>query len=186
MISFNNTQSFKIGSVGHTIENVEVCIAEDGEILTRGPHVMQGYWKNPIATAETIRDGWLHTGDVGKLDDEGFLSITDRKKDLFVTSAGKNIAPSELERLLTSDPFIDQAVVYGDGRHFISADRPERSVIESRSGKTRMRLDRYRRLRHNGGFDRFHAIENRRRHGSGQPTGTSQTLFVARQAIPTG
>lgn len=121
VISFNNTESFKIGSVGRTIENVEVRIAHDGEILTRGPHVMQGYWKNPAATAETIRDGWLHTGDVGKLDDEGFLSITDRKKDLFVTSAGKNIAPSELERLLTSDPFIDQAVVYGDGRHFLSA-----------------------------------------------------------------
>lgn len=121
VICFNNTESFKFGSVGRAIENVEVRIAEDGEILTRGPHVMQGYWRNPTATAETIRDGWLHTGDVGKLDDEGFLSITDRKKDLFVTSAGKNIAPSELERLLTSDPFIDQAVVYGDGRHFISA-----------------------------------------------------------------
>ena len=121
VISFNNSESFKIGSVGRMIENVDVRIADDGEILTRGPHVMQGYWKNPTATAETIRDGWLHTGDVGKLDDEGFLFITDRKKDLFVTSAGKNIAPSELERLLTSDPFIDQAVVYGDGRHFISA-----------------------------------------------------------------
>lgn len=121
VISFNNSESFKIGSVGRTIENVDVRIADDGEILTRGPHVMQGYWKNPAATSETIRDGWLHTGDVGKLDDEGFLFITDRKKDLFVTSAGKNIAPSELERLLTSDPFIDQAVVYGDGRHFISA-----------------------------------------------------------------
>lgn len=121
VISFNNMESFKIGSVGRAIENVEVRIADDGEILTRGPHVMQGYWKNPTATAETIRDGWLHTGDVGKLDADGFLYITDRKKDLFVTSAGKNIAPSELERLLTSDSFIDQAVVYGDGRHFISA-----------------------------------------------------------------
>lgn len=121
VISFNNAESCKIGTVGRAIENVEVRIADDGEILTRGPHVMQGYWKNPEATSETIRDGWLHTGDVGKLDEEGFLSITDRKKDLFVTSAGKNIAPSELERLLTSDPFIDQAVVYGDGRHFISA-----------------------------------------------------------------
>jgi long-chain acyl-CoA synthetase len=121
VISFNNSESFKIGSVGRTIEDVDVRIAHDGEILTRGPHVMQGYWKNPTATAETIRDGWLHTGDVGRLDEEGFLFITDRKKDLFITSAGKNIAPSELERLLTSDPFIDQAVVYGDGRHFISA-----------------------------------------------------------------
>jgi long-chain acyl-CoA synthetase len=121
VISFNNTQAFRIGSVGRPIENVEVRIADDGEILTRGPHVMQGYWKNPEATAETIRGGWLLTGDVGKLDADGFLYITDRKKDLFVTSAGKNIAPSELERLLSSDSFIDQAVVYGDGRHFISA-----------------------------------------------------------------
>lgn len=121
VISFNHQQAFRIGSVGKPIEGVEVRIADDGEILTRGPHVMQGYWKNPAATADVIRDGWLHTGDVGTLDADGFLAITDRKKDLFVTSAGKNIAPSELERLLTSDPFIDQAVVYGDGRHFISA-----------------------------------------------------------------
>ena len=136
VISFNNSESFKIGSVGRTIENVDVCIADDGEILTRGPHVMQGYWKNPTATAETIRDGWLLTGDVGKLDDEGFLSITDRKKDLFVTSAGKNIAPSELERLLTSDPFIDQAVVYGDGRHFISAlIVPNEALLKSEAKK---------------------------------------------------
>ena len=136
VISFNNSESFKIGSVGRTIENVDVCIADDGEILTRGPHVMQGYWKNPTATAETIRDGWLLTGDVGKLDDEGFLFITDRKKDLFVTSAGKNIAPSELERLLTSDPFIDQAVVYGDGRHFISAlIVPNEALLKSEAKK---------------------------------------------------
>ncbi len=121
VISFNNRDSFRIGTVGPTIEDVEVKIADDGEILTRGPHVMLGYWKNPAATAETIRDGWLYTGDVGSLDQEGFLTITDRKKDLFVTSAGKNVAPSELERLLMSDPFIDQAVVYGDGRHFITA-----------------------------------------------------------------
>jgi long-chain acyl-CoA synthetase len=121
VISFNNLESFRIGSVGRPIPDVEVRIAADGEILTRGPHVMQGYWKNPAATAETIRDGWLHTGDVGRVDDDGFLFITDRKKDLFVTSAGKNVAPSELERLLCSDPWIDQAVVYGDGRQFISA-----------------------------------------------------------------
>ncbi len=121
VIAFNSRESCRIGTVGRVIEDVEVRIADDGEILTRGPQVMLGYWKNPTATAETIRDGWLLTGDVGTLDDDGFLTITDRKKDLFVTSAGKNIAPSELERLLVSDPYIDQAVVYGDGRHFISA-----------------------------------------------------------------
>lgn len=121
VISFNSLDCWRVGTVGKPLPGVEVRIAEDGEILTRGPHVMQGYWKNPQATAETIVDGWLHTGDVGALDADGFLSITDRKKDLFVTSGGKNIAPSELERLLVSHPAIDQAVVYGDGRHFVSA-----------------------------------------------------------------
>jgi long-chain acyl-CoA synthetase len=121
VISFNSAENCRIGSVGRAIPGVEVKIADDGEILTRGPHVMKGYWRNPEATAETIRDGWLHTGDVGHLDDEGYLHITDRKKDLIITSGGKNIAPSEIERLLVSDVFIDQAVVYGDGRPFICA-----------------------------------------------------------------
>ncbi len=121
VISFNNRESYRIGTVGKPIGGVEVKIADDGEILTRGPHVMKGYWKNPQATAETIIDGWLYTGDVGKLDEDGFLTITDRKKDLFVTSAGKNIAPAELEHLLTSDEYIDQAIAYGDGRQFVSA-----------------------------------------------------------------
>ncbi|MGQ0635624.1 MAG: AMP-dependent synthetase/ligase [Planctomycetaceae bacterium] len=121
VISFNCTAANKLGSVGRAIPDVEVQIAPDGEILTRGPHVMRGYWKNPEATAETIVDGWLKTGDVGTLDADGFLSITDRKKDLIVTSGGKNIAPSELERLLVSDPYIDQAVVYGDRRPFVTA-----------------------------------------------------------------
>ncbi len=121
VISFNTAEHCRVGSVGRAIPGVEVRIAADGEILTRGPHVMQGYWKNPAATAETIKDGWLYTGDVGHLDAEGYLTITDRKKDLIITSGGKNIAPSEIERLLVSDVFIDQAVVYGDGRSYISA-----------------------------------------------------------------
>lgn len=120
VISFNSIKNFRVGSVGQAIGDVEVRIADDGEIQTRGPHVMQGYWKNPTATEQTIIDGWLLTGDVGRLDDDGYLFITDRKKDLFVTSAGKNIAPAELERLLSRDEFIDQAVVYGDGRQFVS------------------------------------------------------------------
>ena len=82
---------------------------------------MAGYWKNPEATEAVLVDGWFHTGDVGTIDEDGFLSITDRKKDLFVTSAGKNVAPAVIERLLTTDPLFDQAVVYGDGRNFISA-----------------------------------------------------------------
>lgn len=120
VISFNSSKHNRLGTVGRAIPGVEVKIAGDGEILTRGPHVMKGYWKNPAATAETIVDGWLGTGDVGVLDADGYLSITDRKKDLMITSGGKNIAPTELERLLISDPFIDQAVVYGDRRPFVS------------------------------------------------------------------
>lgn len=121
VISFNYEGSQRIRSVGRAIPEVDIKIAEDGEILTRGPHVMLGYWKNPTATAETIVNGWLLTGDVGRIDDDGFLFITDRKKDLIITSGGKNIAPSVLERLLVSDPCIDHAVVYGDAKPFVTA-----------------------------------------------------------------
>jgi long-chain acyl-CoA synthetase len=121
VISFNSRARYRLGSVGPAIEGVEIRIASDGEILTRGPHVMQGYWKNEAATAEVIVEGWLKTGDVGELDADGFLSITDRKKDLMITSTGKNIAPSQIERLLASVPDIDQAVLYGDGRSYLTA-----------------------------------------------------------------
>lgn len=122
VVSFNRLDDYRIGTVGKAIPGVEIKIAPDGEILVRGPNIMQGYWRNPEATAEVIeKDGWFHTGDVGHIDADGYLTITDRKKDLIITSAGKNIAPSELERLLVSDIYIDQAVVYGDGRKFVIA-----------------------------------------------------------------
>ena len=142
VISFNRLERYKLGTVGLAIPGVEVKIADDGEILTRGPHVMQGYWKDPEATRETIVDGWLHTGDVGHLDDDGFLTITDRKKDLIITSGGKNIAPSELERLLVSDPYIDQAVVYGDARPFVSAlIVPNFALLEAKADELGCRLE---------------------------------------------
>jgi long-chain acyl-CoA synthetase len=121
VISFNRKDRFKLASVGPPVPGVEVKIASDGEILTRGPHVMQGYWKNPRATAETLRDGWLHTGDLGRLDEDGFLFVTGRKKDLLVLSSGKKVTPSQVEGLLLAEPCIDQAMVHGDARHFLAA-----------------------------------------------------------------
>jgi long-chain acyl-CoA synthetase len=121
VISFNRESNCRIGTVGEPIPGVEVRIADDGEILTRGPHVMKGYWKNPEATAEAIQDGWLHTGDLGRLDADGFLTITGRKKELLVLSNGKKVVPSYLEGLLLADPCIDQAVVCGEGHNFLTA-----------------------------------------------------------------
>jgi long-chain acyl-CoA synthetase len=121
VISFNTGTHNKLGTVGRAIPGVEVKIGPDGEVLTRGPHVMKGYWKNPEATAETIRDGWLHTGDLGSLDAEGYLSITGRKKELMVLSNGKKVAPTYIEGLLVTDPCIDQAMVCGEGRNFLTA-----------------------------------------------------------------
>lgn len=121
VITLTKPSSYKRGAVGQPIPGVEVKIGKDGEILTRGPHVMRGYYQDQIATDEVIRDGWLHTGDLGNLDDDGFLFITGRKKELIVTSVGKNIAPVYLESLLTEDPLILQAVVIGDGRKYLTA-----------------------------------------------------------------
>jgi long-chain acyl-CoA synthetase len=121
VISFNRKEKFKLATVGQPLPDVEVRIAPDGEVLTRGPHVMKGYWNNPAATAEALRDGWLYTGDLGKLDEDGFLEITGRKKELLVMSNGKKVVPSYLEGLLLGDPCIDQAVINGEGRNFLTA-----------------------------------------------------------------
>jgi long-chain acyl-CoA synthetase len=121
VISFNSMNAYKLDTVGQPLPGVEVKIAADGEILTRGPHVMKGYWKNPQATAESIRDGWFHSGDLGELDGDGFLKITGRKKELLVLSNGKKVVPAFIEGLLQTDPCIDQAVVCGEGRNFLTA-----------------------------------------------------------------
>jgi long-chain acyl-CoA synthetase len=111
----------KIGRVGQPLPGVEVKIAPDGEILVKGPGIFKGYFKNPEATAETLKDGWLHSGDVGELDEQGFLKITDRKKDLIITAGGKNIAPQNIENQLKFSPYINDAIVIGDRKKYLVA-----------------------------------------------------------------
>jgi long-chain acyl-CoA synthetase len=119
-LTFNRPDRFKFGSVGQTLPGVQLRIAGDGEILARGPNIATlGYFKQPEATREVFdADGWFHTGDIGTLDGDGFLTITDRKKDLIVTAGGMNIAPQNIENLLKADPFISQVMVYGDRRPY--------------------------------------------------------------------
>ncbi len=121
VVSANTRGATRVGTVGRTLEGVELRLAPDGEILLRGDLVMEGYWGRPEETAAVIRDGWLHTGDIGRLDADGYLTITDRKKDMIVLSGGENVSPARIEGLLIAQPEIAQAVVLGEGRAGLTA-----------------------------------------------------------------
>jgi len=121
VITVNTLEDFKIGSVGKPIPEVEVKIAEDGEILTKGPNVMKGYYKQLELTKTAIKEGWLYTGDMGYINQDGFLFITDRKKDIIITAGGKNVAPARIENLLRTDRYISEVMVCGDRKKYLVA-----------------------------------------------------------------
>jgi long-chain acyl-CoA synthetase len=131
----SSPEEFKIGTIGKPFPGCEVKIAEDGEILVKGPNVFQGYYKNEEATRETIVDGWLHTGDIGEIDAEGFIKITGRKKDIIITAGGKNITPANLENEIKQHPLVSQCVVVGDRKPYLVALvtlDPEDAVVYAR------------------------------------------------------
>jgi long-chain acyl-CoA synthetase len=116
--SVSSRENFRFGTVGRALPGVEIRIADDGEVLIKGPNIFQGYYRNDEATRETIFDGWLHTGDIGELDEDGYLKITGRKKDIIITAGGKNLTPANIENDLKQSPWISQAVMHGDRRPF--------------------------------------------------------------------
>jgi long-chain acyl-CoA synthetase len=133
ILTVNPPAAPRVGTVGKAVSGVELRIAADGEILARGPNVMKGYFNKPEATADAVKDGWFHTGDIGHIDAEGYLTITDRKKDLLVTSGGKKIAPQPIEAVLKRNPIVAEAILLGDRRKYAAAlIVPEFTALERR------------------------------------------------------
>lgn len=154
VITANRPKRHKLASVGLPLADVEVKIADDGEILVRGPLVMHGYWKDPDNTAETLVDGWLHTGDLGRLDDEGFLYITGRKKEMIVNSGGDNISPQRVEGVIALEPEVGQILVYGDRRpHLVALIVPDDDFLAEFARREGLETrDRAEIARHEGVF----------------------------------
>ena len=152
VISANPPFAIRIGTVGKPLEGVELSIADDNEVLVRGDLVMAGYWNRPEETAAVIRDGWLHTGDIGTLDNDGYLTLTDRKRDIIVLSGGENVSPAKIEAMLMAESEIAQAVVVGDGRAglvglVVPADRQDDVSVALAVSRVNMRLSVAERIR---------------------------------------
>ena len=121
VVSCNPVNNIKVETVGKIFSNNQVRLAQDGEILVKGENVMLGYWNNEEATKEILKDNWLHTGDIGEIDEDGYLKITDRKKDILITPGGDNISPVKVETALNNSNYIDQSLVYGDNKPYLVA-----------------------------------------------------------------
>jgi long-chain acyl-CoA synthetase len=164
VVSANTRGARRVGTVGRPLAGVELRIAEDGEILVRGDLVMEGYWGRPEETAAVIRDGWLHTGDIGRIDDDGFLTITDRKKDMIVLSGGENVSPARIEGILIAQPQIAQAIVLGEGRAgltalVVAADGCDEMAVAAAVSNVNKRLSVTERIRRHGVVPAF-TIDN--------------------------
>jgi long-chain acyl-CoA synthetase len=142
VVSCNSIDKIKIDTVGKIFKDVEVKIATDGEILVKGENIMLGYWNNKSETEKILIDNWLYTGDIGEIDQEGYLKITDRKKDIIVNAGGDNIAPSKLENLLANYPEIIQSYIYGDKKNYLVALIVVEKELEDKKNKIQSILDK--------------------------------------------
>ena len=155
--TISTPEAFRWGTVGRPFPGCEIKIADDGEILVKGPNIFQGYYKNDEATRETLVDGWLHTGDIGELDADGYLKITGRKKDIIITAGGKNITPANLEAEIKQHPLVSQCVVIGDRRPYLVALvtlDPEEAATYARRARPARRSGGARRQPGGQGLDR--------------------------------